>query len=135
MKIVEKSRERLALRLTRYGLRTGVCVLDGARDTTTVVRMALVIPYYRKSVPLSQIRDVTVRREGERGGYRAALKTVTGRDILIGEFTKEDALEAAKAIRDFLRSNRETDASPDQSRNTAHRSLELVASRAKDAEI
>jgi len=105
LKIVEKSRERLALRITRYGLSAGVCVLDRAHNTTTVVRLAVLIPYHRERVPLSQICDVTVRRSGRRGGYRTALRTRGGRDIALGEFAKEDALDAAKAIRDFLQSN------------------------------
>jgi hypothetical protein len=111
MKIVENSCERLALRLSRFGLSTGVCVLDRKRDATTVMRFALIVPYFRRRVPLSQVRDVTVRRTGEHGGYRTVLKMGLGREIALGEFNKDDALAAAKAIRDFLWSSKGTTSS------------------------
>ena len=105
MKIVENTCERLALRISRFGLSTGVCVLDRKSGATTVTRFALIVPYFRRRVSLSQVREVTVRRVGEQSGYRPVLKIALGREIVLGEFDKDDALEAAKLIRDFLRSS------------------------------
>jgi hypothetical protein len=111
MRIVEKTPEYLALRLTRRGMHTTICVLDRARNAATIVRIALIIPYFRRRVPLSHIRDVAVRRSGGRSAYRTALRLGFDSAVTVGEFTKDEALEVAKAIRDFLKENRLKEAS------------------------
>lgn len=101
MKIIENSARRLELRVE--GVAGGLCVLDRNAGEAEVTRFVVGIPWSKKRMSLSQISDITVKRPNERKTYYATLRLTNGEDILIGGTTKEDAMDAARAIKDFLR--------------------------------
>lgn len=106
LKVIENSARRLRLRLDGRGVSTGICSLDRERCVAHVVRYALGIPYRRRQIALSQIMGVAVKRKGDRGVYYPMLELRFGEDVSIGGYTKEDAMKAARAIRDFLKTSR-----------------------------
>src|SRR5271166_5249489 len=100
MKIIENSTRRLELRLARHGVSAGLCVLDRDSGEAAITRFALGIPYLWKRLPLSQITGVIVRRGTQRRAYHPMLELTFGDALSIGGYTKDDALEAARAIKD-----------------------------------
>jgi secreted protein with Ig-like and vWFA domain len=106
LEIVESTADRLALRLKTNIFSTGHLDFDRNSDVTTITWLAVVIPYLRKQFPVSTIRDVSVRRRGRRKLYSPVLNLGLGRTISIGDFTKDDAFAAARAIRDFLQAQK-----------------------------
>ena len=66
----------------------------------------MTIPYHFKRIALSEIKGVGVKRKGVKKIYNPILELRSGKDISIGGYTKEDAVEAARAIRDFLKMTR-----------------------------
>jgi hypothetical protein len=102
MKIIENSAKRLELRIGSAG-RVGVCVLDRGTGEAEVTRFVIGLPYSKKRVSLAQISDITVKRPTERKTYYATLRLTSGEDLAIGATNKEGAMDAARAIRDFLR--------------------------------
>ena len=109
MKVIEHSARRLRLRLRRNGLSTGICTLDRGSDFAVITRFALLVPYYREKIALSEITGITVKRKGRRKTYHPVLELRLGRDFSIGGCTKEDAIQAAQAIREFLKMSRRAD--------------------------
>ncbi len=105
VKIIEQTGRRLKLRFDGRGASTSVCTLDLDRNTAEVFRRAFFIPYHRTRIALSNVFDVATRRRGRRKDYHTVFELKAGRSISLGGYTKEEALEAAKAIRDFLRAN------------------------------
>ena len=106
MKVIKQTAQRLQLRLGLRGISTGICTLDRERNVADVARFALTIPYHFRRVALSDIKGVGVKRKGLKKIYNPILELKTGKDISIGGYTKEDAVEAARAIRDFLKMTR-----------------------------
>jgi hypothetical protein len=100
--IVERSAYRLTLRRSRRA-NTEVCALNRADDTTTVTRFAFFFPYRQARIPLSQVRTVFVERRRGHADYYPVLETVRGSKFPLWACSKEDALKAAEAIRDFLK--------------------------------
>ena len=100
--VIEQSAQRLQLRVGGL-VSTAICTLDRASGTAEVARLTLGIAYRRERVPLSDIADVIVQRRSRRTSYRALIEVRPGLDIALGHYSKEEALEAARAIRDFLR--------------------------------
>ena len=103
LKVTENSAQRLWL--DRHGISTGNCSLDRERSVADVVRYALGIPYRRLQIALSQVAGVAVKRKGDRNAYYPMLELRFGEDVSIGGYTKEDAMRAARAIRDFLKTS------------------------------
>lgn len=106
MKVLKQSAQRLQLRLGLRGISTGICTLDRERNVADIAQFALAIPYHFKRVALSEIKGVGVKRKGLRKIYNPILELRSGRGVSIGGYTKEDAVEAARAIRDFLKMSR-----------------------------
>ena len=102
MKIIENSARRLELRVEGTGT-GGLCVLDRNTGEVEVTRFIVGFPYSKKRMSLAQVSDITVKRPSERKTYYATLRLTSGEDIVIGGTSKEDAMDAARAIRDFLR--------------------------------
>jgi hypothetical protein len=102
MKIIESSARRLELRIDGIGT-GGVCALDRNTGEAEITRLIVGVPYSKKRVSLAQVSDITVKRPNERKTYYATLRLTSGEDITLGGTNKEDAMEAARAIRDFLR--------------------------------
>ena len=102
MKVIENSARRLELRVESSGT-SGLCVLDRNTGEAEITRFVIGLPYSRKRVSLGQVADVTVKRPNERKTYYATLRLTNGEDLSVGGTTKEDAMDAARAIRDFLR--------------------------------
>lgn len=105
MKQVERSGERWKMRVSGAFL-SGVCELDRAANRVTVRRHMLDVPYFFTTFSLSEIGDITVLRHKRRRRYLAAIELRSGKKIPIGQFSKDEALEIARALRDFLTSNR-----------------------------
>lgn len=103
MKVIKQSEQRLQLRLGSRGISTGICTLDRERNVADIARFALAVPYHFRRVPLSEIKGVGVRRKGLKKIYNPFLELRSGKDVSIGGYSKEDAVEAARAIRDFLK--------------------------------
>lgn len=104
MKVLRQSENRLTLRLSRNGVQAGICDLDRSRGGT-VIRLAVAVPYVWRRFSVSDIREVTVTRRERQRFYAPILKLKNGTAISMGRYTKEDALKAAQAIREFLDSN------------------------------
>ncbi|MDE2163378.1 MAG: hypothetical protein KGJ53_09460 [Alphaproteobacteria bacterium] len=103
MKVIEHSAQKLRLRLGSTGLSIGICTLDRESDLAAITRLALIVPYHHKQIALSEVTGVTVKRKGRRKTYYPMLELRFGRDFSIGGYAKEDAVQAARAIRDFLK--------------------------------
>ena len=107
MKIIENSARRLELRLDGAGVAGGHCVFDRDTGEAEITRSLFgILPYLRKKLSLAQIATITVKRPTNRKRYRPTLQLTMGEDIPIASLTKEEALDAAKTIRDFLRGKR-----------------------------
>ncbi len=105
IEIIEHTGRRLKLRCRGRGASTSTCTLDLDRNVAEISR-ALVIPYRHTRVELSNVHDVVVRKEDRRKDYQPVFELRVGRVVSLGGYTKDDALEAARAIRDFLREHR-----------------------------
>jgi hypothetical protein len=102
IEIIENSGRRLRLRLGGHGISTGICTLDRDSNTAEFLRLAFRIPYQRTRIACSDLRDVVVKRKTRGKTYHPMLEVRLGQDISMGGYSKNDALEAARAIRDFL---------------------------------
>jgi hypothetical protein len=100
--VIERNEQRLRLKVGGLAS-TAICTLDRASGMAEVSRLALGIRYRRERVALSDIADVVVQRRSQRKSYRPLLEVRLGADIPLGHYSKDEALEAARAIRDFLR--------------------------------
>ncbi|HEY0301634.1 MAG TPA: hypothetical protein VGC36_09890 [Rhizomicrobium sp.] len=102
IEVIENSLQRLRLRLGGWRVGAGVCTLDRETDIADFARLALHVPYRHRRVALGDVRSVVVKRRGRRKAYCPVVEVRIGEPISLGEYTKQDALEAARAIRDFL---------------------------------
>ncbi len=102
-RIIENTDRRLRLQVGGRGLSTCICTLDRESNVAELAHLALRIRYRRERIVFSNIRTALVKRRGRAKTYRTLLEVSGGRQISLGEYTKEEALEAAQAIRDFLR--------------------------------
>jgi len=102
MKIIESSAERLALRVEGT-LAAGQCVLDRNTGKAEVTRLILGLPWTKQRVSLEHVTDVTVKRPNDRKAYFATLLLTNGKDLRLKGTSKDIAMDAARAIRDFLR--------------------------------
>ncbi len=112
--IMERTGRRLKLRCRGNGASTCICTLDLDRNVAEMSRN-LVVPYRRTRVALSNVYDVVVQRHGRRKDYQPVFELRVGRAVSLGGYTKDEALEAARAIRDFLRENRKPSVVADRS--------------------
>ena len=106
IQVIENSTNRLQLRLGGWGISTGLCTLDRENNVAEFARLALRVPYARKRVALTDVRSVMVKRRGRRKTYHPVVELRLERAISMGGYTKADALEAAKVIKDFLGTQR-----------------------------
>ena len=105
MDVIEHTEQRLRLKVGGLAS-TAICTLDRASGTAEIARLALGIPYRRERVPLSDIANVVVQRRKRRKAYQPLIEMRPGTDIPLGHYGKEEALDAARAIRDFLRARK-----------------------------
>ena len=84
-------------------MHAGVCLLDRDRDLAVVTRFAFLVPYTRKNLSLSNIDDVAVKRRDHRKVYYVYLSPKRGTSVAIGAGTKEETIDAARSIREFLK--------------------------------
>src|ERR1700753_1129226 len=102
MDIIEHSAQRIRLRVGG-GASTAICTRDRASGTAEVTRALVGVRYRRKRVALSSVANVAVRRRTKGKAYRPVLEMRFGDAIPLGDYGKDEALDAARAIRDFLR--------------------------------
>ncbi len=102
MKVIENSARRLELRVSGT-LEAGACVLDRNAGEAEVTRFLLGFPWSKKRVSLAQVANVTVKRPNSRKAYFATLQLTNGEDLMLGGTNKEDAMDAARTMRDFLK--------------------------------
>ncbi len=103
LKILENSGHQLKLRLRGRGVSTTICTLDRQTNIAEVARSVWRVPYRRERVALSDLTAPVVRRREHQRSYQPMLEVRIGPMISLGGFSKSDALEAARAIRDFLK--------------------------------
>ena len=106
MKIIENSTRRLELRLEGNGIAAtaGHCIFDRDQGYARITRVAFgIIPYLKRTLPLNQVASVTVKRTSNSKTYHPTLQLSGGDNFRIVAMAKDDALAAAKTIRDFLR--------------------------------
>ena len=102
MKIIENSAKRLELRIDG-AVTAGLCILDRNTGEAEITRFIIGLPYSKRRVSLAQVSDITVKRPNARKAYYATLRLTSGDDVVLAGTTKDDAMDVARAIRDFLR--------------------------------
>ncbi len=107
VKIIERSNRRLKVRCDGQAITSSICTLDVDRNTAEFSSRVFQVPYRNTRVALSSVANVVVQRRSRRKDYRAICELRAGPSISLGSYTKEEALEIAKAIRDFLRESQE----------------------------
>jgi hypothetical protein len=105
VEVLEKSERRLRLKLSGAAMSV-LCTLDLEKNVAEVARTALSIPYRRERIPLSSVFGISVRKRSRRKIYENVFDSRVGEPMKFGSYSKEDALEAARAIREFLRVNK-----------------------------
>jgi hypothetical protein len=102
MKIIENSARRLDLRVEGM-LHAAQCALDRNTGEAEIVRFVLGLPWIKRRVSLGQVSNVTVKRPNNRKSYFATLQLANGEELKLAGTSKDVAMDAARAIRDFLR--------------------------------
>ncbi|MEI9886827.1 MAG: hypothetical protein WDN08_10070 [Rhizomicrobium sp.] len=102
IEVLENSAQRLRLRLGGWGVGAGICTFDRENNLADFVRLALRVPYRRRRIAFADVHSVVVRRRKRLKMYSPMVEVRSGRSISLGDYTKEEAMEAARAIRDFL---------------------------------
>ncbi|MEJ0025126.1 MAG: hypothetical protein WDN01_03770 [Rhizomicrobium sp.] len=108
VKIIERSDKRLKVHCGERSASASVCTIDRDLDIAEISWLTLRIPFRRKRVALSNVLDIAVRRRAHRKVYQPVVELRVGGTISLGGYTKEEAMEAARAIRDFLHQTRGT---------------------------
>ena len=100
MKIIEHSQKRLRLRVG--WLNGSLCTLDRDARHAEVARLFAGVPVSRKRVPLASASGATVKKRSRRNAYCPRIEGRWREALPLATCSKEDALLAAQAIRDFL---------------------------------
>jgi hypothetical protein len=106
MKIIQNSQDLLKLRLGGPVATASICTFDRLSGRAEIAGTALAVPVGKHAIPLADVRGVEVkkqRRGTTRKSYALVLELKAGRTLEIASHDSESAIEAARAIRAFLK--------------------------------
>lgn len=105
MKIIENTDDRLRLRFDGRDLFGTICDFNRRKNEAELVHTLLFIPFRRKRVALSDITDTDVKKRDRynRVRYSPVLRLRRGRSLSFACRARDEALEAMRMIKSFLR--------------------------------